>query len=89
VSVEWWPWKSLKISLPCSFSSDCTSSTLNLKLPILVCPEFAWHITVNLELYYWAIAEMHKIADWFKPIHRNNRAKVWSRQNTIFWKIWS
>ena len=35
------------LSLWCSVSSACISSTLNLKWSILVCPEFAWHITIQ------------------------------------------
>jgi len=47
LSVEWWPWNFLTLSLPCSISSACTSSTLNLKWSIFVCPEFARHITIQ------------------------------------------
>ena len=47
LSVEWWPWNFLTLSLPCSICSACTSSTLNLKWSILVCPEFARHITIQ------------------------------------------
>ena len=46
-SVEWWPWNFLMLPLPCSVSSACTSSPLNLKLSILVCPEFVRHITIQ------------------------------------------
>jgi len=47
LSVEWWPWNFLTLPLACSISSAYTSSTLNLKWSILVCPEFARHITVQ------------------------------------------
>ena len=46
--VEWWPWNFL--TLPCSISSACTSSTLNLKWSILVCPNFLGILPYNLEL---------------------------------------
>jgi len=50
LSVEWWPWNFLTLSLWCSISSACTSSTLNLKWSILACPEFAWHITIKFRI---------------------------------------
>jgi len=50
LSVEWWPWIFLTLSLPCSISSASTSSTLNLKCSILVCPEFVGILPYNLEL---------------------------------------
>jgi hypothetical protein len=43
LSVEWWPWNCPTLSLISSIITACTSSTLNLKWSILVCPEFAWH----------------------------------------------
>ena len=46
-SVQWWPWNFLTLPLACSISSACTSSTLNLKWSILVCPEFVRHITIQ------------------------------------------
>ena len=47
LSVEWWQWNFLTLPLPCSVSSACTSSTLNLKLSVLVCPEFARYNTIE------------------------------------------
>ena len=56
LSVEWWPWNFLPLPLWCSISSACSSSTLNLKWSILVCPEFAQHITIQFRTEYWVIS---------------------------------
>jgi len=50
LSVEWWSWNFLTLSLWCWVSTVCTSSTLNLKWSILACPEFARHITIQFRI---------------------------------------
>ena len=36
--------------------------------------KFSWSLVCS---YMIIVVEMHKNADWFKPIHRNNRTKDW------------
>jgi len=56
LSVEWWPWNFLTLSLPCSMSSACTSSTLNLKWSIWSVLNLRSILPYSLELQYWVIS---------------------------------
>ena len=65
LSVEWWPWNFLTLSLWCSISRACTSSTLNLKWSMFMQgTNLLRYYLCNFILYFNAIYVLLITAFW-------------------------
>jgi hypothetical protein len=82
------------LSLPCSISSARSSSTVNLKWSVLVCPEFAWHITIQFRivlrhfhypiLKYFLLAAISTAGCCFE---RNQPVKYAVNKQSVLWYV--